>query len=35
MKKKPLKTQIKKEVENPLQKKGTKNNFENRKNKRT
>lgn len=35
MKKKPLKTQIKKEVENTPQKEGTKNNFENRKNKRT
>lgn len=35
MKKQPLKPQIKKEVENPLQKKGTKNNFENRKSRRT
>lgn len=35
MKKQPLKSPIKKEVENPPQKKGTKNNFESRKNKRT
>lgn len=35
MKKKPLKPQIKKEVENTPKKKETKNNFENRKNKRT